>query len=75
MVGEIQVYDSRPLSGSVKGILILFPDGFGLASHNQLLADMFAERGWTTIIPDYFEGKHGFLVRRMGILAKLRDLG
>ncbi|KAG8665214.1 uncharacterized protein FPOAC1_013193 [Fusarium poae] len=56
MVGEIQVYDSRPLSGSVKGILILFPDGFGLASHNQLLADMFAERGWTTIIPDYFEG-------------------
>ncbi|KAJ4318830.1 hypothetical protein N0V84_006643 [Fusarium piperis] len=57
VLGQIQVYESRPLDGAVtKGTLILLPDGFGLASHNLLLADMFAKRGWATLIPDYFEG-------------------
>jgi dienelactone hydrolase len=37
-------------------VLLLLPDGFGLARHNLILADRFAEHGWPTILPDYFEG-------------------
>jgi dienelactone hydrolase len=55
---DINVYESRPPNGLAKGTLIMLPDGFGLAQHNLRLADMFAERGWTTLVPDYFEGEY-----------------
>ncbi|KAH7011036.1 Alpha/Beta hydrolase protein [Ilyonectria destructans] len=56
VLGQIQVYESRPPGDIIKGTLIMLPDGFGLASHNLLLADMFAQRGWVTLVPDYFQG-------------------
>jgi len=39
-------------------ILMLLPDGFGLAMHNRILADKFAGLGWHAFLPDYFEGEH-----------------
>jgi hypothetical protein len=42
--------------GSSRGLLLFFPDGFGLATHNLILADLFASRGWCTMVVDYFEG-------------------
>jgi hypothetical protein len=41
---------------SLRGLLLFFPDGFGLATHNMILADLFASRGWCTMVVDYFEG-------------------
>lgn len=41
----------------VRGTLLLLPDGFGLARHNLMLADAFAQTGWRVIVPDLFEGK------------------
>jgi hypothetical protein len=38
------------------GLLLLLPDGFGLATHNLILADLFASRGWCTMVVDYFKG-------------------
>ncbi|KAF4439160.1 dienelactone hydrolase family domain-containing [Fusarium acutatum] len=55
-IGNLEVYETRPLDGDITRILLLLPDGFGLAKHNVILADMFAERGWLVVIPDYFQG-------------------
>jgi hypothetical protein len=38
------------------GLLLFLPDGFGLATHNLILADLFASRGWFTMVVDYFKG-------------------
>ncbi|KIW24045.1 uncharacterized protein PV07_09784 [Cladophialophora immunda] len=50
------VSDGELDSHAGKGVLLLLPDGFGLAKHNLILADTFAKEGWQVIIPDYFEG-------------------
>ncbi|OAP56478.1 hypothetical protein AYL99_09657 [Fonsecaea erecta] len=56
-IGGVSSYisESQPDSYASKGILLLLPDGFGLAKHNLILADNFAKEGWRVIIPDYFE--------------------
>ncbi|KAI1087646.1 alpha/beta-hydrolase [Rostrohypoxylon terebratum] len=57
-IAGLQVYKSTPrnLESHSKGSVLYFPDGFGLARHNQRLADMYAEHGYETTIVDYFEG-------------------
>ncbi|KAI1137556.1 alpha/beta-hydrolase [Hypoxylon sp. FL0543] len=57
-IAGFNVYKSSPQNaGSMcKGSILLFPDGFGLAKHNQRLADMYAKYGYETTIIDYFEG-------------------
>ncbi|CAI6091355.1 unnamed protein product [Clonostachys chloroleuca] len=36
--------------------LLLIPDVFGISLNSKLLADMFADEGFTTLIPDFFNG-------------------
>ena len=59
-IGRIEVYESNPppepTTPSPASVLLLLPDGFGLAKHNFLLADALAAKGWRAIIPDYYEG-------------------
>ncbi|KIW12696.1 hypothetical protein PV08_09974 [Exophiala spinifera] len=56
-IGAIRVYSSNPpVVVPSRGLLLLLPDGFGLARHNFILADRFASQGWRVIVPDYFEG-------------------
>jgi dienelactone hydrolase len=55
-VGSLNTYLSHPHIDPL-GILLLLPDGFGIAQHNFILADQFAARGWQVIIPDYYEGE------------------
>ncbi|KAI1452312.1 alpha/beta-hydrolase [Annulohypoxylon moriforme] len=57
-VAGLKVYKSTPSSSGskFKGCILFFPDGFGLARHNQRLADMYAGHGYETTIVDYFEG-------------------
>jgi dienelactone hydrolase len=58
-IGGIRVYASggNPATDRSRGLLLLLPDGFGLATHNFTLADDFAKEGWHVIVPDYFEGQ------------------
>lgn len=56
-MGGLRVYQSSPPPNTPTcGTLLLLPDGFGLARHNLILADSFAQEGWSTVVPDYFEG-------------------
>jgi dienelactone hydrolase len=58
-IGRLQTYVNA-CQGSTnpsRGLLLLLPDGFGLAKHNLILADNFAKEGWHVIVPDYFEGR------------------
>ncbi|KIW90068.1 uncharacterized protein Z519_09499 [Cladophialophora bantiana CBS 173.52] len=56
-IRDIRVYSSnRPADVPSRGLLLLLPDGFGLARHNLILADRFASEGWHVLVPDYFEG-------------------
>lgn len=61
-IGQLDVYESKPSldspanSDGLSRVLLLLPDGFGLVKHNFLLADLFAEKGWRVLIPDYYEG-------------------
>lgn len=57
-IAGLKVYKStaESLGTKSKGSILFFPDGFGLARHNQRLADMYAECGYDTTILDYFEG-------------------
>ncbi|KAI1212093.1 alpha/beta-hydrolase [Annulohypoxylon truncatum] len=57
-IAGLKVYKSTPLSPgpNSKGSILFFPDGFGLARHNQRLADMYSGHGYETTIVDYFEG-------------------
>jgi len=59
-IGGLNVYESNPSSNSAatspRRVLLILPDGFGLAKHNFVLADAFAAKGWRAIIPDYYEG-------------------
>lgn len=59
-IGPVQVYESGTQESSQheRGLLLLLPDGFGLARHNQILADRFAGEGWHVIVPDYYEGQN-----------------
>ncbi|KAK5994728.1 Hydrolase pyvD [Cladobotryum mycophilum] len=54
----VNAYLATPLGGSThKGIGILFaPEAMGIYSNSQLLADAFASKGYTTLIPDVFNG-------------------
>lgn len=54
-IASLDVYVSKP-STKALGVLLILPDGFGLAKHNFILADKFAEAGWHVLIPDYYEG-------------------
>jgi hypothetical protein len=47
---------TNAIISSSRGLLLFLPDGFGLATHNLILADLFASRGWCTMVVDYFEG-------------------
>lgn len=53
-IASLNAYVSKP-STEPLGVLLLLPDGFGLAKHNFILADHFAEAGWYVVIPDYYE--------------------
>ncbi|KAI2470685.1 alpha/beta-hydrolase [Annulohypoxylon bovei var. microspora] len=57
-IAGLKVYKSIPRDpgSNFHGSVLLFPDGFGLARHNQRLADMYAKYGYETTIVDYFEG-------------------
>ncbi|KAI0107944.1 alpha/beta-hydrolase [Hypoxylon sp. NC0597] len=57
-IAGLKVYKSAPRDSRSrpKGSILFFPDGFGLARHNQRLADMYAEHGYEATIIDYFEG-------------------
>ncbi|KAK5047059.1 hypothetical protein LTR84_007001 [Exophiala bonariae] len=57
-LGELNVYiSSAGQNKSSKDVLLVLPDGFGLAKHNLIMADLFAEHlGVQTIVPDYYEG-------------------
>ena len=49
-IGPMNTYVSRPFA-ALLGILLLLPDGFGLAQHNFILADQLAAEGCNVIIP------------------------
>ncbi|KAI1409826.1 alpha/beta-hydrolase [Hypoxylon sp. FL1857] len=57
-IAGLKVYKTGPhiSQSTCNGRILFFPDGFGLARHNQRLADMYAEHGYDTTIVDYFEG-------------------
>jgi dienelactone hydrolase len=57
-IGGLNSYisDRQPRTANPRALLVLLPDGFGLAKHNMILADEFAKEGYRVIIPDYFEG-------------------
>ncbi|KIW69226.1 hypothetical protein PV04_05114 [Phialophora macrospora] len=58
-IGGLNSYvsdDSAPSTTKPRALLLLLPDGFGLAKHNLILADEFAKEGYRVVIPDYFEG-------------------
>lgn len=58
-IGQIEVYSVADLTITTpsRGLLLLLPDGFGLANHNIILADNFSQEGFHVILPDYFEGE------------------
>ena len=59
VLGETSVYlVQQHIAGddSSRRVLLLLPDGFGMARHNFILADSLSQKGWDVIIPDYFEG-------------------
>lgn len=56
-MGPVDVYTSNPgQNGRSDHVLLLLPDGYGPATHNIILADLYAQAGYRTILPDYFEG-------------------
>ncbi|KAJ4152120.1 hypothetical protein NW765_017629 [Fusarium oxysporum] len=56
-MGPVDVYTSKPgQNGRSDHVLLLLPDGYGPATHNIILADLYAAAGYQTIMPDYFEG-------------------
>jgi hypothetical protein len=56
--GGIDAYLATPAEGNAhNGIGILFaPEAMGIYPNSQLLADSFAAKGYTTLIPDVFNG-------------------
>ncbi|KAI1641593.1 alpha/beta-hydrolase [Daldinia loculata] len=55
----LPIYRSTPQNrspNSHRDTILYLPDGFGLAKHNQRLADKYAQYGYETVIVDYFEG-------------------
>ncbi|KFA69890.1 hypothetical protein S40285_07927 [Stachybotrys chlorohalonatus IBT 40285] len=55
--GGIEGYLSRP-QGKTKGdtAILYMPDIFGIWPNSQLMADTFADRGYTTLVIDMFNG-------------------
>lgn len=56
--GKIEAYVATPPEGKAKaghGILYL-PDVIGIWQNSQLMADLFAESGYTTVVLDLFNG-------------------
>ncbi|RFU80748.1 esterase lipase [Trichoderma arundinaceum] len=58
MEGGVEAYLATPAEENAhKGIGILFaPEAMGIYPNSQLLADSFAAKGYTTLIPDVFNG-------------------
>ncbi|GAB0132250.1 hypothetical protein EsDP_00000691 [Epichloe bromicola] len=57
--GKIEAYVATPSEGKAKaghGILYL-PDVIGIWQNSQLMADLFAESGYTTVVVDLFNGE------------------
>ncbi|KAK6950177.1 hypothetical protein Daesc_008503 [Daldinia eschscholtzii] len=55
----LPIYRSTPQdkdTNSNRETILYLPDGFGLAKHNQKLADKYAQSGYETVVVDYFEG-------------------
>jgi len=53
----IDAYIATAPEGKSKGAGIVFlPDVFGIWQNSKLMADMFARRGYTTVVPDVFNG-------------------
>ncbi|KAI1808007.1 alpha/beta-hydrolase [Daldinia bambusicola] len=55
----LPIYRSTPHdkdTNSHRDVILYLPDGFGLAKHNQRLADKYAQCGYETVVVDYFEG-------------------
>lgn len=74
--GDAQVYTVAPPDLTAETSTLLFlPDGFGLASHNIILCDLFASQGWLVLMPDYFEGELYLRHRSLCLSAILRDTG
>jgi hypothetical protein len=47
-IAGLQVYQSSPQTGGaseLRGNILYLPDGFGLATHNLQLADLYAQNG------------------------------
>ena len=51
---EIAVYHARP-DGERRGGLVLIQEIFGITEHIRELADSFAEEGYETIAPAYYD--------------------
>ncbi|CRK18971.1 hypothetical protein BN1723_012783 [Verticillium longisporum] len=60
--GKIAAYVAKPAADKNKAGagIILIPDIFAISNNSKLLADQFAGAGYTTLIPDIFNGDEVF---------------
>ncbi|KAK0385382.1 hypothetical protein NLU13_7858 [Sarocladium strictum] len=54
--GGITAYLAKAASPSSAAVVV-YPDVFGIWQNTKLIADEFAARGYTTIVPDLFDGE------------------
>ncbi|KAF5001138.1 hypothetical protein FGRMN_1249 [Fusarium graminum] len=53
---SIEAYIATAPADKQKGGIVYIPDIFGIWNNSKLMADQFAANGYTTIIPDVFNG-------------------
>ncbi|EEY23917.1 dienelactone hydrolase [Verticillium alfalfae VaMs.102] len=60
--GKIAAYVAKPAAdkNNAGAGIILIPDIFAISNNSKLLADQFAGAGYTTLIPDIFNGDEVF---------------
>ncbi|KAM0331266.1 hypothetical protein ACHAQA_002936 [Verticillium albo-atrum] len=60
--GKLAAYVAKPATdkNNTGAGIIFLPDIFGISNNNRLLADQFAGAGYTTLIPDIFNGDATF---------------